>query len=53
VVQYWYGRMLTDAPHPAELAHGRAMIQAAATDFRSLEMVTYANLAANYLANPS
>ena len=34
---------------PAEQARGRAMIAAAATDFRSLEMVTYANLAEQYL----
>jgi tetratricopeptide (TPR) repeat protein len=43
--RYWYGRLLVDDPHPAEQARGRAMIAAAATDFRSLEMVTYANLA--------
>jgi hypothetical protein len=35
--------------HPAEQARGRAMIEAAATDFRSLEMVTYANLAEQFL----
>jgi hypothetical protein len=43
--RYWYGRLLVDDPHPAEQARGRAMIEAAETDFRSLEMVTYANLA--------
>jgi hypothetical protein len=39
--RYWYGRRLVDDPHPAEQARGREMIEAAATDFRSLEMVTY------------
>ena len=47
--RYWYGRLLVDDPHPAEQARGRAMIEAAATDFRSLEMVTYANLAEQFL----
>jgi hypothetical protein len=47
--RYWYGRLLVDDPHPAEQARGRAMIAAAATDFRSLEMVTYANLAEQFL----
>jgi hypothetical protein len=45
----WYGRLLVDDPHPAEQARGRAMIEAAAIDFRSLEMVTYANLAEQFL----
>jgi len=43
--QFWYGRMLLDDPHPAEKARGRGMIEAAIADFRSLEMVTYADLA--------
>jgi hypothetical protein len=47
--RYWYGRLLIDDPHPAEQARGRAVIEAAATDFRSLEMVTYANLAEQLL----
>ena len=47
--RYWYGRLLVDDPHPAEQARGRALIEAAATDFRSLEMVTYANLAEQFL----
>ena len=47
--RYWYGRLLVEDPHPAEQARGRAMIEAAATDFRSLEMVTYANLAEQFL----
>jgi hypothetical protein len=47
--RYWYGRLLVDDPHPAEQARGRAMIAAAVTDFRSLEMVTYANLAEQFL----
>jgi hypothetical protein len=46
---YWYGRLLVDDQHPAEQARGRAMIAAAVTDFRSLEMVTYANLAEQFL----
>jgi hypothetical protein len=40
---------LVDDPHPAEQVRGRALIEAAATDFRSLEMVTYANLAEQFL----
>ena len=51
--RYWYGRLLVDDPHPAEQARGRAMIEAAATDFRSLEMVTYANLAEQFLRRKS
>ena len=47
--RYWYGRLLVDDPHPAEQTHARAMIESAATDFRSLEMVTYANLAEQLL----
>jgi hypothetical protein len=47
--RYWYGRLLVDDPHPAEQARGRALIEAAATDFRSLEMVTYASLAEQFL----
>jgi hypothetical protein len=48
-VRYWYGPLLVDDPNPAEQARGRALIAAAATDFRSLEMVTYANLAEQFL----
>jgi MalT-like TPR region len=47
--RYWYGRLLVDDPHSAEQARGRALIEAAVTDFRSLEMVTYANLAEQFL----
>ena len=47
--RYWYGRLLVEDPHPAEQARGRALIEAAATDFRSLEMVTYASLAEQFL----
>ena len=47
--RYWYGRLLVDDPHPAERARGHAMIEAAATDLRSLGMVTYANLAEQFL----
>jgi tRNA A-37 threonylcarbamoyl transferase component Bud32/tetratricopeptide (TPR) repeat protein len=47
--RYWYGCLLVDDPHPAEQVRGRAMIEAAATDFRSLEMVAYANLAERFL----
>jgi hypothetical protein len=47
--RYWYGRLLVDDLRPGEQARGRAMIAAAASDFRSLEMVTYANLAEQFL----
>jgi tetratricopeptide (TPR) repeat protein len=46
---FWYGRMLLDDTHPAERARGRAMVEAAAAEFRSLEMVTYAGLAEGLL----
>jgi tetratricopeptide (TPR) repeat protein len=48
--RYWYGRMLLEDPQPDERARGRAMIEAAEIDFRSLGMVVYANLASRLLA---
>jgi hypothetical protein len=51
--RYWYGRLLVDDPHPAEQARGGAMVTAAATDYRSLETVTYANLAEQFLRRRS
>jgi hypothetical protein len=47
--RYWYGRLLVADPLPAEQARGRAMVEAAATGVRSLDMVTYANLAEQFL----
>jgi hypothetical protein len=44
---------LVDDPHPAEQARGGAMVTAAATNFRSLEMVTSANLAEQLLRRRS
>ena len=38
-VLYWYGRALSAAPDAADRAHGRAMVEASAVDFRALEMV--------------
>jgi hypothetical protein len=46
----WHGRLLVADPHPAEQARSRAMLEAAATDFRSLEMVICGNLAEQFLA---
>ena len=51
--QFWYGRMLLDDPESSERLRGRAMLEAATTDFRSLEMVTYANLAETLLREAS
>jgi tetratricopeptide (TPR) repeat protein/predicted Ser/Thr protein kinase len=46
-VQYWYGRAIaTDA---AEHARGHAMVDAALTGFRELEMVLHAKLAEQFL----
>ena len=44
-VRYWYGRFLAAQPDVAEQLRGRAMIEAAATDFHALEMVPHAALA--------
>jgi hypothetical protein len=47
VLLYWYGRFLSaDA---ADRARGRAMVEAALTDFHALEMVLHAGLAERFL----
>ena len=48
-VLYLYGRDLVDTSEAADQARGRAMVEAALTDFRALEMVTHANLAEQFL----
>jgi hypothetical protein len=48
-VQYWYGRMLSGHADPVEQSRGRQMLEAAALDFRSLEMVLHADLAEQFL----
>jgi hypothetical protein len=48
-VLYWYGRSLADTSDVADQARGRAMVEAALTDFRALEMVTHAHLAEQFL----
>ena len=48
-VLYWYGRTLSAGANTADRARGRAMVEAALTDFRSLEMVLHANLAERFL----
>jgi tetratricopeptide (TPR) repeat protein/predicted Ser/Thr protein kinase len=48
-VRYWYGRSLSTAADTADRGRGRAMVEAALTDFRSLEMVLHANLAERFL----
>jgi len=45
VARHWYARMLLDAQRPSEQARGHAMLEEALGDFRTMEMVTYANLA--------
>jgi tetratricopeptide (TPR) repeat protein len=47
--RFWYGRTLADHADPAERVRGRALIEAAAADFRLLEMVPYAELAERHL----
>ena len=48
-VLYWYGRSLSAGADTADRARGRAMVEAALTDFRALEMVLHANLAERFL----
>jgi tetratricopeptide (TPR) repeat protein/predicted Ser/Thr protein kinase len=48
-VLYWSGRSLADTSDVADQSRGRAMVEAALTDFRALEMVTHANLAEQFL----
>jgi tetratricopeptide (TPR) repeat protein/predicted Ser/Thr protein kinase len=48
-VLYWYGRSLSTASDGADRLRGRAMVEAALTDFRVLEMVLHANLAEQLL----
>jgi tRNA A-37 threonylcarbamoyl transferase component Bud32/tetratricopeptide (TPR) repeat protein len=49
IAPLWYGRMLLDEADPVERARGRAMIEAAVADFRTLGMVTYGTLAETVL----
>ena len=48
-VLYWYGRTLSAASDGADRSRGRAMVEAALTDFRALEMVLHARLAEQFL----
>jgi tetratricopeptide (TPR) repeat protein len=48
-VLYWHGRFLAAQREVAEPSRGRAMVQAALEDFRSLEMVLHADLAERFL----
>jgi predicted ATPase/predicted Ser/Thr protein kinase len=48
-VQLWHGRMLAEQNDPSDQSRGRAMIEAAAADFRGLEMVLHADLAERFL----
>jgi len=48
-VLYWYGRALSAATDTADRSRGRAMAEAALTNFRALEMVLHANLAEEFL----
>jgi tetratricopeptide (TPR) repeat protein len=47
--RYWYGRFLTSQPAGEEQVRGRAMVEAALKDFRTLEMVPHADLAERFL----
>jgi short-subunit dehydrogenase involved in D-alanine esterification of teichoic acids len=46
---YWYGRSLSASSDVADRTRGRAMVEAALTDFRSLDMVLHAGLAEQFL----
>jgi tetratricopeptide (TPR) repeat protein/predicted Ser/Thr protein kinase len=48
-VLYWYGRTLFSPADSADHARGRAMIEAALADFRTLGMALHANLAEKVL----
>jgi hypothetical protein len=48
-VLYRYGRALSVATNAADRSRGRAMVEAALTDFRALEMVLHAKLADEFL----
>ena len=48
-VLYWNGRSLSTAADAGDRERGRAMVEAALIDFRSLEMVLHANLAEEFL----
>lgn len=48
-VLYWYGRSICATADTAERARGRAMVEAALTDFRTLGMVLHADLAERFL----
>jgi len=50
-VQFWYGRMLAGQNDRSDRLRGRAMIEASAADFRSLEMVLHADLAERLIAD--
>jgi len=52
-VLYWYGRALSAAPDAIDRSRGRAMIEAALTDFRALDMILHANLAERFLRDAS
>ena len=49
MVLYWYGRAMSRASEPAEVARGHAMVEAAMTEFHALGMVVHAGLAARWL----
>jgi hypothetical protein len=48
-VLYWYGRSLATDTDGAERERGRAMVEAALTDFRTLGMVLHTGLAEQFL----
>jgi tetratricopeptide (TPR) repeat protein/predicted Ser/Thr protein kinase len=52
-VRYWYGRSLSSASDAVDRSRGRAMIEAALADFRTLEMALHANLAEQWLRSSS
>lgn len=52
-ILYWHGRTIASTSDVAERARGRAMVEAALTDFRRLEMVLHAGLAEQFLREAS
>jgi len=47
--RFWYGCMLVGNSNPAEKTKGRVMVEQALSDFRSLDMVAYADVAEQFL----
>jgi tetratricopeptide (TPR) repeat protein len=52
-VDYWYGRMLRESAEEIDRSRGRAMLESAVADFRTLGMVFHTRLAERAIAGHS